>query len=214
MTRRPVKRSAASAVAPGEGLLGPALQRFFCEYLINQRQLSSQTVASYRDTFKLLLGFFEQARGRLPDDLQVRDLDAVAILGFLDHLEQGRGNCARSRNLRLAAIRSFMRHATAFDPVLLPVAQRVLAIPTKRFERRPVGHLTRGQVQAILDAPNLATATGRRDQVLLLLMYNTGARVSELAALNVGDVELDTAGSVHIRGKGRKQRTIPLYRVT
>jgi integrase/recombinase XerD len=212
MTRRRTKPRSTSATAPGEGMLGPALQRYFCDYLINQRQLSPRTIAAYRDTFTLLLNFFERAHRRRADDLRVRDLDVDAVLGFLDDLERGRGNCARSRNLRLAAIRSFMRHAMAFDPVLLSVAQRVLAIPTKRFNRHPVGYLTRPQVQAVLDASDSATAIGRRDRVLFILMYNTGARVSELAALRVADVDPDTTRSVHIRGKGRKQRTVPLWR--
>ena len=212
MTRRAGKKLPDPACKPGQGMLGPAIQRYFCEYLINQRQLSSRTIAAYRDTFRLLLAFFERDRGRLPDELQVRELDSDAILGFLDDLERNRGNCARTRNLRLAAIRSFVRHATAFDPLLLPVAQRVLAIPTKRFERRLVGYLTKEQVRALLDAPDPSTPSGARDQVLLMLMYNTGARVSELVALTVGDVDLDGTRSIHIRGKGRKRRTVPLWR--
>lgn len=120
------------------GLLGPVLQDFFCEYLINQRRLSPRTVESYRDTFKLLLGFLERDRHVRPDELRVADLDADCVLGFLDDLERTRRNCARSRNARLAAIRSFFRFALSRDPVLLPVAQRVFAVPSKRFERRVV----------------------------------------------------------------------------
>ena len=215
MSRGPVNERPGSKVERGEGMLGPALQRYFCEYLINQRRLSPRTIAAYRDTFMLLLRFFEQRRGHLPNDLRVRDLDADAILDFLDDLERNRGNCARSRNLRLAAIRSFVRHAMAFDPMLLPVAQRVLAIPTKRFERRSVDYLTREQIQALLDVADLGCTSGPRDHRLLMLMYNTGARVSELAALTVSDIELGKTGktgSVHILGKGRKHRTVPLWR--
>ena len=214
MSRRTVRGRGQSTVLPGEGMLGHALQRYFCEYLINQRQLSPRTIAAYRDTFTLLLRFFEQRRGRLPDDLRVRDLDADAILAFLDDLERNRGNCARSRNLRLAAIRSFLRHAAAFDPLLLSVAQRVLAIPTKRFESRSVGYLTREQMQALVDAPDASSPSGERDRVMLMILYNTGARVSEVAALTVGDVELGSGAGAHvrIRGKGRKSRTIPLWR--
>jgi integrase/recombinase XerD len=211
MSPRTIRKDDASSDL-GEGMLGAALQRYFCEYLINQRQLSLRTITAYRDTFRLLLAFFERCRRRQPDDLRVRDLDASCILAFLDDLERHRGNGARSRNLRLAAIRSFVRYATATDPLLLPVAQRVLAIPTKRFERGGVGHLTRGQMQLILDAPDTSTKTGLRDRVLLTLMYNTGARVSEIAALTAGDLQLDTGGSVHIHGKGRKQRSVPLWR--
>lgn len=211
MKRRSAKPSDVKA-KPDAGMLGAALQRYFCEYLINQRQLSPRTVTAYRDTFRLLLAFFARSRRRHPDDLRVRDLDAKTILAFLDDLEHHRSNCARSRNLRLAVIRSFVRHAAASNPLLLPVAQRVLAIPTKRFDRRVVGHLTQDQMQLLLDAPDISTTAGLRDRVLLTLMYNTGARVSEIAALTVGDLQLDTGGSVHIHGKGRKSRNVPLWR--
>ncbi len=195
-----------------ERLLGPVLQRYFCEYLINQRRLSACTVAAYRDSFKLLLAFLERKFGLRPDDLRVNNIDADRVLAFLDDLERGRNNCVRSRNARLAAIRSFFRFATAADPLLLPIAQRVLAIPSKRFERQVVGYLQPHQVQALLDAPDVSTRTGLRDRVLVTLMYNTGARVSELAALKVGDLSLVPGGAVHLRGKGRKQRSVPLWR--
>jgi site-specific recombinase XerD len=210
MSGRTVSQTAAAHL--GEGMLGPALQRYFCDYLINQRQISPRTVTSYRDTFRLLLSFFERCRSRKPDDLRVRDLDGSTVLAFLDDLERHRRNSARTRNVRLAAIRSFVRHATASDPLLLPVAQRVLAIPSKRFERVAVAHLTREHMQLLLDAPDISTETGLRDRVLLTLMYNTGARVSEVAAMKVGDLRLDPGGSIHIHGKGRKQRSVPLWR--
>jgi len=194
------------------GLLGPVLQSYFCDYLINQRRLSGCTVAAYRDTFKLLLAFLERQMGLKPDDLRAQNIDADSVLAFLDDLERTRHNCARSRNARLVAIRSFFRFATASDPLLLPIAQRILAIPSKRFERRVIGYLQPSQIQALLDAPDVSTHTGLRDRVLLTLMYNTGARVSELAGLRVGDLCLDTGGSVHLRGKGRKERTVPLWR--
>jgi site-specific recombinase XerD len=199
------------AVAP-VGLLGPAIQRYFCRYLIDQRQLSPRTVAAYRDTFKLLLAFIERSTGKRPDGLAVPDLEASRILKFLDDLEQSRRNGARTRNARLAAIRSFMRYTAACDPLLLPVAQQVLAIPVKRFERATVKHLTLKQIQALLDAPDMSNQSGFRDRLLLTMMYNTGARVSEIAALNVGDLRLETGGSIHLRGKGRKQRSVPLWR--
>lgn len=201
-----------AADARREGLLGPVLQRYFCEYLINQRRLSACTIAAYRDSFKLLLAFLERQFGLKPDDLRVDSIDAESVLAFLDDLERGRHNCARSRNARLAAIRSFLRFATAADPLLLPVAQRVLAIPSKRYEREVVGYLQPHQVQALLNAPDTSTRTGLRDRVLVTLMYNTGARVSEVAALKVGDISLVTGGAVHLRGKGRKQRSVPLWR--
>ena len=200
-------RTAASASSP----LGPALQRYFCHYLIGQRQLSPRTIAAYRDTFKLLLAFVER-RGRRADDVSVEHLDAPCVLAFLDDLERSRNNTARSRNARLAAIRSFMRYAAACDPLLLPTAQPVLAIPSKRFERSLAPHLTRVQMRNLLNAAEPSTWTGLRDRVLLTLMYNTGARVSEIAGLQVGDLRLDAGGSVHLRGKGRKQRTTPLWK--
>lgn len=191
--------------------LGPALQRYFCHYLIGQRQLSPRTIATYRDTFRLLLAFVER-RGHRADDVGVEDLDASCVLAFLDDLERSRQNTTRSRNARLAAIRSFMRYTAACDPLLLSTAQPVLAIPSKRFERPLVRHLTRPQMRNLLNAAEPSTWTGLRDRVLLTLMYNTGARVSEIAGLQVGDLPLDTGGSIHLRGKGRKQRTTPLWR--
>ena len=158
---------------PG-AMLGPLLQRYFCDHLISQRQLSLQTVAAYRDALKLVLQFVERTTGKPCDNLTIFDIDAPQVLGFLADLEKSRGNLARSRNARLAAIRSFFRHAASTDPLLLPVAQRVLAIPSKRFDRPAIGHLTRTQMQLILQSPDPSTVSGARDQVLLLLMYNTG----------------------------------------
>ena len=194
--------------------LGPVLRRYFCEYLVSQRDLSPQTIGSYSDTFRLLLRFLERRYRVKPDAVCVDDLDASRVLAFLDDLEQKRGNKARTRNNRLAAIRSFIRHVAGVNPLLLPLAQRVLAIPAKRFERAYVGYLTREQMQAILDAPDVTTFSGQRDRVLLMLLYNTGARVSEIAGLQVQDVSLESRISVHIRGKGRKNRSVPLWRQT
>lgn len=194
--------------------LGPMLRRYFCEYLVSQRDLSPQTIGSYRDTFRLLLGFLERHYRIKPDVVCVDDLDAPRVLKFLDDLERRRGNTARTRNARRAAIRSFLRYAAATNPLLLPVAQRVLAIPAKRFERASVGYLTREQIQAIVDSPDATTFSGQRDRVLLMLLYNTGGRVSELAGLRIQDVSLESRVSVHIRGKGRKNRSVPLWRQT
>lgn len=194
--------------------LGPALQRFFCQYLIGQRNLSPRTISAYRDSFKLLLHFLERRYRKRADELSVADLDAPRILAFLDDLERRRGNSTRSRNARLAAIRSFIRYTASVEPLLLPVAQRVLAIPAKRFEHRDARYLSREQIQTVLEAPDARTHTGLRDRVLLMLMYNTGARVSEITALRVGDFRLDDGGAVRIRGKGRKQRSVPLWRRT
>jgi len=198
----------------GGNPLGPALQRYFCHYLIGQRNLSPRTISSYRDCFKLLIRFLEQHRGIRPDVLGMADLDAPNILAFLEDLERRRHNAVRSRNARLAAIRAFVRHAASEDPLLLPVSQRVCSIPPKRFERASVGSLTREQMQAILEAPDASTHSGLRDRVLLLLMYNTGARVSEIATLRVADLHLEGGGYVQIQGKGRKQRSVPLWRQT
>ncbi len=194
--------------------LGPVLQRYFCQYLITQRNLSPQTIAAYRDTFKLLIRFLEKRYRKQAEELSVVDLSAPRILAFLDDLERRRGNCARSRNARLAAIRSFIRYAVSDEPLLLPLAQRLLAIPAKRFERGDVRYLSREQMQSLLNAPDASTKTGLRDRVLLMLMYNTGARASEIASLRIADVHLNDGGAVHIRGKGRKQRAIPLWRTT
>ena len=153
--------------------LGPALQSYFCEYLVAQRDLSPRTIGSYRDAFRLLLGFLEYRYRIKPDSVCVDDLDAPRVLTFLDDLERRRGNKARTRNARLAAIRSFLRHAAVANPLLLPLAQRVLAIPAKRFERACVGYLTRELMQTILDSPDEATFSGQRDRVLLMLLYNT-----------------------------------------
>lgn len=208
------KRSGASESGAPKIPLGPILQRYFCEYLFSQRDLSKNTIASYRDTFRLLLEFLKRRYHIQPDQVCGEDLDAPHVLAFLDDLEQRRGNTARSRNARRAALRCFLRYSAAANPQLLSVAQRVLAIPAKRFERASVGYLTREQIQAIIDSPDTATVSGQRDQVLLVLLYNTGARVSELAGLQVKDVSLDSRVSVHIHGKGRKNRSVPLWRQT
>ena len=173
------KSTASKSLVP-KVPLGPVLQRYFCEYLVSQRDLTQNTIASYRDTFRLLLGFLKRRYRIKPDAVSVEDLDAPRVLAFLDDLERWRGNTARTRNARRAAVRSFHRYAAAADPQLLPVAQRVLAIPAKRFERASVSYLTREHMQAILDSPNVATFSGQRDQVLLMLLYNTGAGLRSL----------------------------------
>jgi integrase/recombinase XerD len=190
------------------------LQDFFLRRLIAQRGASARTVEAYRDAFELLLGFAQQRTGKSPATLGMADLDAPLVLDFLDHLETGRGNTVRTRNARLAAIHSFMRYAALRDPASLAITARVLAIPAKRFDRPILGYLSRDQVTAILAAPDQATWSGRRDAVLFAVAYNTGARVSELAALRVGDVLLERQSAVHLHGKGRKQRVIPLWKTT
>lgn len=187
------------------------VRQFFCQRLIAQQNASARTVASYRDTFRVLLDFFAESRGRPPAALGMADLDAPVILAFLDHLEQVRGNCVRTRNARLAALRSFLRFAAARDPTCLPAAHRVLAIPMKRFGRPLLGYLSREEMAAVLAAPDGSTWSGQRDRVLFALMYNTGVRVSEAIGLRRSDVELAPSRTARIEGKGRKQRVIPLW---
>ena len=190
------------------------LQDFFQRRLIAERGASAHTVASYRDTFELLLCYAEQRTGRTPSALTLEDLDAPVILDFLDYLEVERGNSPRTRNLRLTAIRSFLRYASVREPTSLAVAQRVLAIPTKRFDRPVLGYLSREEVEALLDAPDRSTWSGQRDAVLFAVFYNTGARVSEIIGLRVADVLLDRASALCLHGKGRKERVVPLWKST
>src|SRR5258706_7722502 len=190
------------------------VQDFFLRRLVAQRGASARTVESYRDAFELLLGFAEHRTGKPPSALGLADLDAPAVLDFLDHLETERGNSIRTRNARLAAIHSFMRYAALRDPASLPITARVLAIPAKRFDRPVLGYLSREQIAAILAAPDRRTWSGRRDAVLLATAYNTGARVSELTGLQIRNVLLDRQTAVHLHGKGRKQRAIPLWKNT
>ena len=188
------------------------VQDFFLRRLIAQRGASARTVESYRDAFELLFGFIEQSTGKPAAALQLADLDAPVVLDFLDHLEARRGNSVRTRNARLAAIHSFMRYAAVRDPASLPVAGRVLAIPAKRFDRPVLGYLSREQIAAILAAPDRRTWSGQRDAVMLATTYNTGARVSEITALQRRNVLLDRQAAVHLHGKGRKERVIPFGR--
>ena len=190
------------------------VQDFFLRRLVDERGASARTIESYRDAFELLFAFIENRTGKSPSALSLADLDAPLILDFLDHLETDRGNTARTRNARLAAIHSFMRYAAIRDPASLPVTQRVLAIGSKRFDHPVLGYLSREQVAAILTAPDRSTWSGHRDAVLLAITYNTGARVSEITGLRVGDVLLDRQAAVHLHGKGRKERAIPLWKNT
>jgi site-specific recombinase XerD len=197
-----------TAVAPDFAAL---IREFFCGRLITQQNASTRTVASYRDTLRLLLNYFAECRGRPPTALTLADLDAPAVLAFLDHLEQRRGNCVRTRNVRLAALRSFLKYAALRDPTCLPAVQRVLAIPVKRFQRPLLESLSRAEMAAVLAAPAQSTWSGQRDRVLWAVMYNTGIRVSEAIGLRRSDVELAPSRTVRVDGKGRKQRVIPLW---
>jgi site-specific recombinase XerD len=190
------------------------VQEFFCQRLVQQQNASTNTVAAYRDTFRLLLRFLQQRKHKAPANVLLTDLDAITVLAFLDDLERHRGNTIRTRNARLAALRSFMKYAASRDPTALPIAQRVLAIPMKRFDLPLLGYLTREEVKVIVEAPDQTTWSGRRDRALLTVLYNTGMRVSEAIGLHRADVLLHQAPAVQIRGKGRKRRQVPLWKPT
>lgn len=194
--------------------LAPVLEAFFTERLQRQRQASPHTIAAYRDTFRMLLGFAEQHLGKAPSDLLLADIDASLVGTFLDHLERARGNGARTRNARLAAIRSFFRFAATQEPAHAALIQRVLAIPQKRFDRDLVNFLSRPEVEAMLAMPDRSTWLGHRDHTLLLVAVRTGLRVSELTGLRVADCILGTGAHVRCLGKGRKERCTPLGRDT
>jgi integrase/recombinase XerD len=192
-------------------LIAPHVQAFFTEHLCHQKRVSPQTIASCRDTFRLLLTFVKETVGVEPAALRVIDLDAPVVLRFLDYLEQQRGNAVRSRNIRLSALRTFFRFVALRDPESIAIATRVLAIPLKREDTKLVGYLTREEMEALLAASNRSHWVGRRDHALLLTMYNSGARVSELTALRREQVCFGVTTFLHLHGKGRKERTVPLW---
>jgi len=194
--------------------LAPTLQAFFTDRLMTQRQASPHTVAAYRDTFRLLLSFAADRTHRQPSALDVGDLDAPLVGAFLDHLEHNRHNSVRTRNNRLAAIHALLSYAALRHPEHSASIQRVLAIPTKRFERNLVTYLTEDEIDALLVACNRATWTGRRDHAMMVLAIQTGLRISELTSLSTGDVVLGTGAHVHCVGKGRKERRTPLVPLT
>lgn len=190
--------------------LAPYLQRFFTERLGAQLKASPNTISSYRDTFRLLLKFAAGRLRREPTALQVADIDADLVGAFLADIEATRGNAARTRNTRLAGIRSFFKYVAVNEPQLLHHSQRVLAMPSKRHERRTIDYLTQAEVQAVITAPDLSTWHGRRDRALLVLALQTGLRVSELINLSRADVALGTGPHVRCIGKGRKERSTPI----
>jgi len=186
------------------------LESFFTDRLMRQRKSSPNTIASNRDTFKLLLKFAQQYLKKEPSKLMIEDLDTHFIGSFLDYLEKERGNKARTRNIRLAVIRSFFKYVALEEPACSALAQRIRAIPNKRCKHKPVEFLTSSEIDALLAAPDQSTWTGRRDKALLLLALQTGLRVSELVGLCCKDVELGTGAHVWCLGKGRKERCTPL----
>jgi integrase/recombinase XerD len=190
--------------------LATTLQTFFTDRLIRQRQASPNTVAAYRDTFKLLLAFAFARTTIQPSRLSIQDLDAPLIGEFLNHLETARGNSVRTRNARLAAVHSLFRYAALHHPDHAASIQRVLAIPPKRFDRNLITYLTEPEVDALLQTPDRHTWLGRRDRTLLAVAVQTGLRASELTALNIADIHLGVGAHASCLGKGRKQRITPL----
>lgn len=186
------------------------LQTFFTARLLQQRRASPHTITAYRNTFRLLLRFAVTRLGRAPSGLLIADLDAAFLCQFLDHLEQDRSNSPRSRNARLAALHAFFRYVALTEPAHALHCQRVLAIPSKRFERGLVEYLADEEIDALLGTPDLATWIGRRDRALLLVAVQTGLRVSELTALCRQDVAFGSGAHIRCLGKGRKLRCTPL----
>jgi integrase/recombinase XerD len=190
--------------------LAPVMQAFFTDRLMTQRAATPHTIASYRDTFRLLLGYVHEQTGRHPAQLQLADLDAVTVGAFLTHLEASRGNSVATRNNRLAAIHSLFRYAALRAPDQMDTISRVLAIQSKRTVTTIVSYLTPAELDAVLAAPDQAAWRGRRDHALLVLAAQTGLRVSEITGLAIGDADLGTGAHVYCRGKGRKDRCTPL----
>ena len=200
-------------IAPRPPSFAELIQLFFTEYLVTQRALSPRTIASYRDAWMLFLDFAHKRLGKLPTALRLADIEPDLILAFLDHLEQQRHNTVQSRNLRLAALRAFLKFAARRDLSSLHVIERALSVPMKRFEQPILGFLSREEMSAVIGQPG-DSWTSQRDHLLLAMLYNTGARVSEIIAVRVADVVLDGAPCVHLHGKGRKQRSTPLWKTT
>lgn len=190
------------------------LQGYFTDYLMRERGVSPHTVASYRDTFRLLINFTCKSLHQMPTKLAIQNFDSAMVLRFLNYLEGERGVGAQSRNVRLAAIHSFFNYVALQEPQALAVAQRILAIKTKRSQKKQVEFLTEMETETLLATPNQATWSGRRDRTLLLLAVQTGLRVSELTTLRWRDVVLQTGAHVRCSGKGRKTRCVPLRKET
>jgi site-specific recombinase XerD len=172
--------------------------------------MSPRTVATYRDAFVLFLHFAQERLRKQPTAITLPEITPALILSFLDHLEQERGNAVRTRNARLAALRAFLKFAGRRDVTALHAVEQALGVPMKRFERPMLGFLSRAEMMAVIGRPD-GTWTSQRDHLLLRMLYNTGARVSEIIGVTVADVVLDGAAFVLLHGKGRKQRTVPLW---
>jgi len=201
------------STAPKPPSFAALVQQFFTEYLVAQRAVSPRTVASYRDALMLFLDFAGSKLGKAPTAMRLADVQSDLILAFLDHLEHVRKNAVRSRNLRLTALRAFLKFAGRRDVTSLHDVERALAVPMKRFERPMLGFLTRAEMVAVLGQPGESWSS-QRDHLLLAMLYNTAARVSEIIGVRVVDVVLDGGACVHLLGKGRKLRSIPLWDAT
>lgn len=190
------------------------VQNYFFTYLINQRRVSDKTIKSYRDTFRLLFKFIAESIGKTPAQLCIEDMNSILIAKFLDYLETSRKNTVRTRNIRFAAIRSFLKYVAFQEPATLPTIQQVLAIPFKRYDYPLIGFLSRKEINSILNAPDQSTWSGKRDHILFSALYNSGARVSEIIAVKRSDVEITHTAVINLHGKGRKERTVPLWKNT
>jgi site-specific recombinase XerD len=190
--------------------LAPTLQAFFTDRLIRERHASPNTVAAYRDSFRLLLRYAQDQTGKEPSQLDLTDLDAMLVSAFLDHLERQRGNGVRTRNARLAAVHSLFRFAALRHPEHASLIQRVLAIPEKRGDHALIAFLTEAEIEELLQSPDRTRWIGRRDHALLVVAIQTGLRVSELTGLGCADIELCSGPHLRCRGKGRKERATPL----
>jgi site-specific recombinase XerD len=202
-----------NTTAPKPPSFASLVQQFFTEYLVAQRAVSPRTVTCYRDALMLFLDFASRKLGKAATAMRLADIQPDLILAFLDHLEHRRNNAVRSRNLRLTALRAFLKFAGRRDVASLHVVEQALAVPMKRFERPMLSFLTREEMEAVLGQPP-ASWSSQRDHLLLAMLYNTGARVSEIIGVRVIDVVLDSAACVHLHGKGRKQRSVPLWNTT
>ena len=194
--------------------MGRLLESFFSERLVAQQRASPATVATYRDALKLLLVFASKRSDRPPSQLTLGDLDRPVVLDFLQHLEKTRRNSIRTRNARLTAIRSFFQHVAYQDPTALGIVQRILSIPGKRTVHRMLSHLDRLELRALIATPDRRTWLGRRDYALLLFLSETGARVTEAIGVNAADLRLERLSQVLLRGKGSKERVVPLKETT
>ena len=191
------------------------LKRFLLDHLHSHQNASLNTIGAYRDTFRLLLEYLQKHCHVRPEKVAIKDLSTKNILGFLDYLQKERKNSIRTRNMRLAVIRSFVNYLLLIDPTLNGELYGVLSIPVKKTSKTILDYLTREEMNSILEAPDEHTFIGQRDRVLLLVMYNTGARVSEISQIKVSDIKFNArSANIHLFGKGRKQRSLPLWKNT